>query len=374
MDKKVRWTFLVITYTVFLIAVVLNLNHVFSFFQDIVGMVLPILTGGLLAFVVSVPMNGFEKGIRKLCRKGKKTPKDGWVQIMSLCLTLLSIILVGVLVSTIAIPQIVSSIKGIWLLVEEKWPEWARLLKSYHIDTAPITEWLETLEFGDLFVDLASQAGVLLGTLAGTAASTISVFITGAIAVVVMFYILISKEKLARQSKKLLYAYTKKEFADKAVHVGTLIRETYTKFLTGQCVEAVILGVLMFVAFSLFRLPYAGLVSLLTSVFSFVPYVGAFLACGIGVLLTLLSDPVQAIICLIVYQVVQFIENHFIYPRVVGNSVGLSPLWTLIAALIGGKLFGLIGMIFFIPLTAIIYTLLQRDANQRLKTKGIHVP
>ena len=127
----------------------------------------------------------------------------------------------------------------------------------------------------------------------------------------------------------------------------------------------------MFVAFCIFRLPYAGLVAMLTGVCAFVPYIGAFFSCGVGVLLTLIANPSQAILCFIVYQVVQFIENQFIYPHVVGNSVGLSPLWTLMAVMIGGKLFGLIGMIFFIPLVAVIYTLVREYTNKKLKEKKI---
>lgn len=216
-----------------------------------------------------------------------------------------------------------------------------------------------------------SGAGLIIDKVAGTAASTISVVTTVAISLVVMFYILISRKDLERQCTKALYAYLKKEVADRIIYIACLIRSTYTKFLSGQFVEAFILGFLMFIAFLIFRIPYAGLVATLTGICSFIPYVGAFFSCGVGVLLTLILDPKKAIMCLIVYQVVQFIENQFIYPHVVGNSVGLSPLWTLVAVLIGGKLFGLVGMIFFIPMVAVIYTLLRDDVYGRLRNKKV---
>ena len=152
-----------------------------------------------------------------------------------------------------------------------------------------------------------------------------------------------------------------------------MIRTVYTKFLSGQFVEALILGTLMFIAFLIFRLPYAGLVGMLTAVCSFIPYIGAFFSCGIVVLLTLIVNPIQAIVCFIVYQVVQFIENQFIYPQVVGSSVGLSPLWTLMAVIIGGKLFGLLGMIFFIPLVAVFYTLFRESVYKRINRKNIKI-
>ena len=154
-------------------------------------------------------------------------------------------------------------------------------------------------------------------------------------------------------------------------HVYVLVRDTYSKFLSAQCIEAVILGVMMFLAFSVFKIPYAGLVAVLTALFAFLPFIGAFGACFIGGFLTLVAEPDKVLLCIIVYTVVEFTENQFIYPHVVGNSVGLSPVWTLIAALVGGSLLGLFGMIFFIPLASVLYTLLGEFTAWRLNKKNI---
>ena len=131
------------------------------------------------------------------------------------------------------------------------------------------------------------------------------------------------------------------------------------------------MGTLIFLAFSLFRLPYAGLIGFLTALFAFVPYVGAFASCAIGAFLTLLASPEHALLCVIVYLAVQFIENQFIYPHVVGSSVGLSALWTLIAALVGGKLFGIVGIVFFIPIVAVLYELFRQWTNARLAEREV---
>ncbi|MGN0484514.1 MAG: AI-2E family transporter [Lachnospiraceae bacterium] len=371
MDKKLRQNLGLITFGVILFAAVMNFNHVCKFLQNTAGIFLPLMIGFLLAFVLSVPMKGFEKLLKKICRKANIRLREKNVPLISLLLTLFSIILILVLVCTLVIPQIVISVKSIADLLQEKWPEWAVILKSYNIDTAPIAKWMKNLDIQNLIKNIASNAGVVLNTIAGTAASTVSGIVTAGIAFVITFYVLLSKKDLTRQSKKLLYAYLKKEWADQIISVARLANEIYTKFFSGQCVESVILGVLMFLAFTIFRLPYAGLIAVLTCVCAFIPYIGAFFSCGVGVLLTLISSPMQAIMCFIVYQVVQFIENQFIYPRVVGNSVGLSPLLTLLAALFGGKLFGLVGMIFFIPLTAVIYTLIKKHANRKLEEKQI---
>ena len=137
--------------------------------------------------------------------------------------------------------------------------------------------------------------------------------------------------------------------------------------------EAVILGTMFVIAMSIFKMPYAGLIGVMTAILSFIPYIGAFLSCAIGALLVLLLSPSKVILFIIVFQVAQFIENQFIYPHVVGNSVGLSALWTLVAVLVGGNFFGILGMIFFIPLTAVIYNLVSGNVNRRLKEKQISI-
>lgn len=373
MDKKMRQNLILISFGILLYAAVTNLNYVLVFMQNIMKVFLPLLSGGLIAFILSVPMSGFDRMLHRMFRKAKRQPSEKTFGILSLLFTLLSLALIITLVGVKAVPDIIESVKSIIAMVKSKWPEWAAVLRSYDIDTSAITEWMNDLKLEQLMTDLLSRAGTVLDVLAGTAASTVSIVVTAAISIVIMFYVLISKKDLGRQSKKLLYAYLKKEKADRILYVASLVRVTYAKFLSGQCIEAVILGVLMYIAFCIFRLPYAGLVAMLTGVCSFIPYVGAFISCGVGVLLTLIANPGQAIVCLIVYEVVQFVENQFIYPHVVGNSVGLSPLWTLVAVMIGGKLLGLIGMIFFIPLVAVIYTLLREDANRRLDDKKMRI-
>lgn len=363
---------------VILFAAVMNINYVMTFIKDVMGLFLPLIIGFIMAFVLSVPMNGFEKLLRKIGRKIKpKLPKkirinvkDKTISTISLLLTVISILLVIYILGKVAVPQIVESVKSIGIMIKEKWPQWAKTLQKYNVDTAPITEWVKNLDFENLIKNVLSGAGTFINVVVGTAASTISIMGTIAIAVVIMFYVLLSKKELIRHGKKIVYAYLSKEKADKIVYVSKLSCDVFAKFLSGQCIEACVLGGMMFVGFWLFKLPYAGLIAMLTCVSAFIPYIGAFMSCAIGVVLTLIANPSQAIMCFIVYQVIQFIENQFIYPNVVGNSVGLSPLWTLIAVLVGGKLFGLLGMIFFIPIVAVLYILFRESVNKKLKNKN----
>ena len=176
-------------------------------------------------------------------------------------------------------------------------------------------------------------------------------------------------ESLCRHARKLVCAYLKPKYAEGILKFCRLFRQSFANFLTGQCGEAVILGLLMALAFAVFRIPYGSLVGVLTAICAIIPYVGAFISCVVSVFLVLLVNPLLALRCLIVYLAVQFVENQFIYPRVVGKSAGLPPLYTLIAAMIGGKLFGIIGIIFFIPLTAVLIELVKEDADRRLHSR-----
>ena len=378
MDKKMKQNLILIASGVILFAAVMNINYVMTFIKDVMGLFLPLIIGFIMAFVLSVPMNGFEKLLRKIGRKIKpKLPKkirinvkDKTISTISLLLTVISILLVIYILGKVAVPQIVESVKSIGIMIKEKWPQWAKTLQKYNVDTAPITEWVKNLDFENLIKNVLSGAGTFINVVVGTAASTISIMGTIAIAVVIMFYVLLSKKELIRHGKKIVYAYLSKEKADKIVYVSKLSCDVFAKFLSGQCIEACVLGGMMFVGFWLFKLPYAGLIAMLTCVSAFIPYIGAFMSCAIGVVLTLIANPSQAIMCFIVYQVIQFIENQFIYPNVVGNSVGLSPLWTLIAVLVGGKLFGLLGMIFLIPIVAVLYILFRESVNKKLKNKN----
>jgi len=369
MEKKTKLSLLYIAFGVALFAALMNLSAVFGFVQNIFSLLLPIVTGLIVAFVLSVPMNGFEKLLGRLFGKLKLRMKDTFVSAVSLLLTFGAVILVVTLVITLAVPALVESVMSLIDVIRDKWPEWMTLLSRYDIDTESISQWVSQLDLEQLLKNVTGSAGALLGSVVDVSATIVSGVVTAVFGFVIAVYVLLSKKDLARHSKKVLYAYLKSSAADRVCHVCSLVHSTYSKFLSGQCVEAIILAVLIFAAFSIFKLPYAGLVAVLAGFFAFIPYVGAFAACAVGAFLTLIINPSQVLLSVIVYLVVQFIENQFIYPHVVGSSVGLSALWTLIAALIGGELFGLLGMIFFIPLFAVIYSLFSETTNRKLKEK-----
>lgn len=369
MNLKGKQSYLLVAFGVGLFALLMNLEEVWGYLKGLGNLVLPVIVGLILAFMLNVPMRGIQKRLTALIRKTGHEPNEGIMTGICLVLTLLIIILIIALAIYILVPALIESINSALVLVEDKWPELQVYLKDLDIDTAYLTQMMTGFDLENSIKSAMSGAGEVAGHVANFASSTVSVLATAGIGFVLAIYCLLSKKILARHSKKLLYAYLKKPIADKICYVADLVNETYAKFLSGQCVEACILGGLIGLAFTIFKLPYAWLIGLLTGIMAFVPYIGAFCACAIAVILTLLAQPHRALICIIVFLVVQFVENQFIYPNVVGNSVGLSPLLTLLAVFIGGQFFGVVGMIMFIPVMSVIYTLLKDDTNKRLSVK-----
>lgn len=343
-----------------------HFNTVIRWIYGLLGLCTPALVGGILAFLLNVPMCGIENLLKKIFYRRHPEKSGKGLRILSLLLTFVCMVVVVAIVVLMLIPELQKSISSIILQIQASLPGWIDYLYGLGIDTTMLEQQLASIDLKELAGQMINGATSMLGTLVGAVTATVSVLGTALFSLVIALYILIDKENLSRQTKKLLYAFVKQPVADQIYHVGVLIRDVFGKFLSGQSMEAVVLGVLMFIALSLFRIPYASLIAVLTAVCAFVPYVGAFISCGIGVALILMVNPLQAILCLVVYQVVQFIENQFIYPRVVGSSVGLEPLWTVIAVLVGGEAFGILGMIFFIPVMAVVYILLKETVNARI--------
>lgn len=373
MEKETKRSLLLITFGVVLFALLMHFSSVIKMAQKGITLILPIIVGLILAFVLNVPMKMFERLFTKIKKKYPKLAKLPTAS-LSLFATIACIVLLIGIVYTMFVPGLISSVRSIYNVFMENMPKWLSWLRSNGMDTAWISREIASWDLNKLMAQITGNVGNVgnaLGKVVDATTSFFSLAVNALMGFIIAIYVLLSKESLTRQCKKMLYAHLSKKHADKICYISSLVSETYSKFFSGQCIEAVILGLLMFIAFTIFRLPYANLIAVLTGILSFIPYIGAFASCFIGALLIVMVDPWKALLSIVVYQVVQFIENQFIYPRVVGGSVGLAPLWTLSAALIGGNLFGVLGMIFAIPVTAVLYVLLKDDANRRLQKKKI---
>ena len=364
---KNKKPFLLVAFGVVLYVVLTHVGVILSTLKAGVSLVLPLVVGFILAFVLNVPMTMLEKQMNKigfLNRKLRRSTKHLICMIITLCIIGLMVFLIVKLL----VPEIQKSVINLYETLKVKMPQAIEFMKQRGLDTTLVEKVTNMLD-----INTITSAGNVVSFVFGFATSILNVILTIFIGVVIAAYSLLEKDDIKLNFKKALYGYCSQPVADNICFVSRLIKQTYYKFFSGQVIESIILGLFMYISLSLFRIPYAGLIGLLTGASAYIPYLGAFLSCGIGVALLIIIDPGKALLCLIVYQVVQFIENQFIYPHVVGSSVGLSALWTLVAVVVGGSLFGVVGMIFFIPLMSVCAELMGKSTNKNLEKKKLRI-
>lgn len=334
----------------------------------------PLLLGGMIALILNVPMRAFERLLGFLHRKLKLKRENPQAQsIVSLVLTFVSVVLLLYFVVNAIVPQVVQSVKSIYSTVQARIPDLIKWLRSEGFDTKPIEEFIKTTDISSLIGKVTENVVNLLSTVVSGASSVISGTVTSVSALIFAVYILSNRRKLCVQTKKMLYAYVKKPTGDRICDVASLCQKCFSNFISGQCLEAVILGVMFFITMTIFRFPYAIVISTLIAVTAIIPYIGAFLGCAVGMLLIAMEDPLKALLFLVMFLVLQQVEGNFIYPKVVGGSVGLPAIWTFSAVIIGGALFGVVGMVLFIPLAAVLYTLLRESVYKRLEKRHVSV-
>lgn len=362
-----------------------NLGLVYSTVKKILAMLLPLCIGGCVAFILNVPMSAMERGFARAQQRRGKPIKESRNATISLLITLLGFLLLIAFVIYIAAPQLVTSFSGLGVKIVAFYPKALNFLTANGFNTESIQKFVNNFDILSLLSRLGSSdtlgngaqlvggAQLVLNTLIGTASTVITSVATFFIGMVLAVYLLAMKRKLGSQCTKILYAYVKTPLADRVMQVVRIFYKTYASFISGQCMEACILGLLFYVVLSIFRFPYASTISVLAAVMQLLPYVGSFLACVIGTFLILMEDPMRALLFVVTFLVVQQVEGQLIYPRVVGKSVGLPAMWTLLAVLIGVNLFGVLGILFFIPLTSVMYQLLRSAVYSRLKKKHVAV-
>ena len=380
MDKKqMKSIMLLILFTVMLYVGLQNIDVVLGVLGTMIGLVFPFILGGGIAFVLNVPMsflerNIFGRGRLKDSRRAAKAARP-----VSLILALLLVILIIMIAGFVILPELGNTVMGLGKGIETGIRNLQIWIDSTFQNNSAIVEWANSLEIEpQKMVD--SIMGVLQNGVNNILSSAVTVTVgiantamNASIAFVFACYILIQKEKLMVQAKKALFALLPEKTVEYLLHVCTLANNTFSRFVTGQCIEAVILGTMFFVAMTVFQFPYAMLVGVLIAFTALIPIFGAFIGCVISALLILLVSPMKALLFLILFLVLQQIEGNLIYPHVVGGSVGLPSVWVLVAVTVGGSLMGVAGMLIFIPLVSVIYALFREWMYKSLKKKGVQV-
>lgn len=334
----------------------------------------PFAIGAVIAFVFNVPMRAIEKQLDGI-------HKDGLRRGLSIVLTIAALLLIITFVVELLVPQVQLTVASL----QEKIPAFvdrtAQKLMVFMADNPEIQEWvqdalkMETINWSNILQNILTFLGNQVSTVMGGAVNVIG-NLAGAIVNLVIslafaIYCLARKDILVRQGRRILYSLLPEHTTDEIIRVMQLTNTTFSNFISGQCLEACILGALFAVAMAIMKMPYIPLVSVIIAVTALIPVVGAFVGCVVGAFFILVNDPFQAATFVAMFLIIQQLENNLIYPRVVGTSIGLPGMWVLVAVTIGGEVMGVGGMLLMIPLASVLYTLAREFTNRRLAERNI---
>lgn len=374
-DKKLMHRiFLLIAGAIVFAWLVLDTARATMLFSRIWELISPFVAGAGIAFIFNVPMRAIENQL-----DGMK--KAGLRRVFAILLTIFCLVLVVMFVFELLVPQIRLTLASLAEKIPAFVDRTAQMLMGVIEENPDLGVWiqdafhLESLDWSNILKDILAWVANQISTVMGGAVNVIGSVTTGivntVISVVFAIYCLSRKEILARQCKRVLYSVLSERRADEIVRIMRLTNNTFRNFISGQCLEAIILGCLFAVVMAILKMPYIPLVSVIIAVTALIPVVGAFVGCVVGAFFILVNDPFQAVTFVAMFLVLQQLENNLIYPRVVGTSIGLPGMWVLVAVTIGGELMGVGGMLVMIPLVSVLYTLAREFTNKRLEERGI---
>lgn len=372
--RKIRG---LIVFTALITACLWKYDVVVKALAFVFHIILPFVLGGAIAFVLNVPMNFVQRNLFKEDKiKGKKYMQK-LARPASMLIVIFGVLGIVGIVMFVLIPQLGTTFANLGASIQEFIPKVQEWAENIFHNNREIMEWVDSLEFdwnkimetGINF--FKNGAGSVLDSTITAAMNIVSGLTTFFIAFVFAIYILLQKEKLGMQAKKVLFAFVRRGRGEAAMEVLSLTYNTFSSFLTGQCVEAVILGSMFVVTMAVLRLPYALLIGIVIAFTALIPIFGAFVGCGVGVFMIFIEDPFKAMIFVVLFLVLQQVEGNLIYPHVVGNSVGLPSIWVLAAVSVGGSLMGVVGMLIFIPIVSVVYALFREIVYLKLKQRNI---
>lgn len=346
-------------------------DRVFMGAAFVIGILKPFLCGGAVAFVLNILMKAIEE---KLLGRYQGKTAQKIKRPLSMVLSIVLIALILTVVVGMVLPQTASTASEIGRKIPVFMEQMMKEVEHLAENEPMFADWVAELEaieinwdsiLDSVFDFLRNGAGNMLNSTFSVAGSIISGVVNGSIAFVFALYILAQKERLADQGRRILSAYFPRQAEERVLEICGLLYRNFSNFITGQCLEAVILGTMFVVCMTIFGMPYALMVGVLIAFTALIPIVGAFIGCAVGAFLILINNPLQALWFVVLFLVLQQLEGNLIYPRVVGSSVGLPSIWVLMAVSVGGSLFGVVGMLVFIPLMSTGYALFRESVNKR---------
>ncbi len=364
--NNIKKILFIITFTLVLALCLFNIPTVLYYLNILIAVATPFIIGCAMAFIVNIPMNIIERNILKV-KYIKKISRP-----LSLIFSIAFIIGIIAVVIGIVLPDLYSTILSVSGNITKFIPKLYRFAIKY-IDNDEIKNYLLNLQqvnwfdvLSDYMKVFTSGAQNVITTTMSMISSVMNTTINILIAAVFCIYILLQKEELGYNLKKVLKAFMNEKTYNKTISLGEKTNNTFTNYVTGQCLDAFILGIMFFIVLVITGMPYSLLISVLVGFTALIPLVGAFIGCVISMFLLFMVSPAKSIIFLVIFLILQQVDENFVYPKVVGNSVGLPSIWVLVAVTIGGSLWGVLGMIVFIPLFSVIYTEFRDYVNKRL--------
>ncbi len=365
-NKTKRQIMEIIVFAGIVLWVVFNYRLFIDFVWFSFNLIMPLIVGLAIAFIINVPMKQIERKIFKIeKRKHKKI-----IRIISLIISLVLIFGIIGLILFLIIPELVQAVVTISNSIPKNFNWINELLAKLEELYPQLEEHIGKIDVKSIVNTSVSQAGNVVSVIIGFLSGMISRVVIFFIGFILSIYILLDKEKLVRQVKKLIKAFFNDKICLNIIKIVKLSNTTFTNFITGQCLDACLIGFLLFVILSILKLPYALILGVLFAITALIPYIGAFITLLIGVILIGVSNPMGAVWYIIIFFALQQFDDNITHPKIVGKSVGLPALWALLAVLIGGSIFGLIGIIISIPVSSILYTLLRDYVNYRVSKKN----
>jgi len=380
LEKKIRGKVAILLVMAFALYTLFNYwTNIENMFTKGYDLFFPFILGGCIAFIINIPVTFLSEKLLNCKVKFIGVIIRKYSIVISIVISCFLIIGIFALISSIIIPNIIITIQI--------------LPKAFDSSTIAFQKWLDSntwlsnnavnlvdnmgIDWNNIFNNVKSivfngASSVLLSTL-GAATQFASTTVEFILAFIFAIYILAQKKKLGIQFKRISYAFIKKEKVDSILEVLKLTSLTFSNFITGQCIVSVILGMLFFVTMMLLSLPYALVIGILIGCLSIIPVLGSAVGCILGVFLIIMVNPIKAGIFIIIFLIIKQVEDNLIYPKIVGDSVGLPSIWVLVAITLGGKIFGVAGMIIFIPLFSVVYVLLRKEVYVRLKKKSLEI-
>lgn len=370
-SKQMKKAFVLISFGIILMWALNNLNSIWGVLAGFFSLITPFIIGIVIAFIMNIPMSFIEKKIFKKMSLKYKRP-------IAYVITLLLFLLIIFVTLFIVVPEFYNSVQEIISRVPLFWENLLNRIEntkltenkyinnyitSISIDWAEVEGWLVNL--------LTNQASGWVRSTFNVATSVVGTVISIGIGFVFSIYILLQKEKLFRQIRKTSLAIFSKKVYEKLLYLADLINKSFSNFFSAQLLEAIIVGLMFFIAMNIFNYPYPLVISVLIGITSFIPIVGAFIGAIVGALLIAVVDLKLAFWFIIMFLIIQQIEGNLIYPHVAGKTIGLPSIWVFVAVILGGGLFGIIGIILFVPMTTVLYVLLKDFVNTRLRKKSM---